>query len=286
MNSTIIYIPFIQKCPICGGDVTYITDSITKVERAWCLNENCDGKACNKIEYFFGKKSLNVKGISKVTITKLMDWGWVEDIPDIFTLGSHKAEWIKKAGFGVKSVDNILAAIDAGRTTTLAQVISAAGITKIGMSIALKLAEISKDWYTFVESATSGAFYNVDGIGSELLNYLKMYDYTWLTKLFDDGILVLKEPEASSQNIKVGEELQGKTIVITGKLKIFSKRADLEDFIKRHGGIVSSAVNGKTSFLINNDKDSTTKKNKDAIERGVPILTEQDFLDMFEDTAL
>ena len=113
-----------------------------------------------------------------------------------------------------------------------------------------------------------------------------MYDYTWLTKLFDDGILVLKEPEASSQNIKVGEELQGKTIVITGKLKIFSKRADLEDFIKRHGGIVSSAVNGKTSFLINNDKDSTTKKNKDAIERGVPILTEQDFLDMFEDTAL
>ena len=284
MNSTIIYIPFIQKCPICGGDVTYITDSLTKVERAWCLNEDCQGRSVNRIDHFFGKKGLNVKGLSKATIEKLIDWGWVEDIPDIFALASHRSEWIKKTGFGVKSVDNILAAIDVGRYTTLAQIISAAGIPKIGMNVALKLAGVCPDWELFVDSAKNGSFYKIDGIGPELVNYLKNYDYSWLDKLIKDGILIIKENEQEFPHEQTNI-LHNQSIVITGKLTIFKKRADLENFIKDNGGTIGSSITGKTTILINNDGASTSKKNLDAKAKSIPILTEQEFLDRFSMSA-
>jgi DNA ligase (NAD+) len=284
MNSTIVYIPFIQKCPICGGDITYITDPLTKVERAWCLNEDCQGRSINRIDHFFGKKGLNVKGLSKATIGKLIDWGWAEDIPDIFTLASHRSEWIKKTGFGVKSVDNILAAVDAGRYTTLAQIISAAGIPKIGMNVALKLAGVCPDWELFVDSAKNGSFYKLDGIGPELVNYLKNYDYSWLDKLIKDGILIIKENEQESPHEQTNT-LNNQSIVITGKLTIFKKRADLENFIKDNGGTIGGAISGKTTILINNDNTSTSKKNQDAKAKGIPIMTEQEFLDKFSLSA-
>ena len=287
MNSTIIYIPFIQKCPICGGDVTYITDSITKVERAWCLNENCNGKSLNRIEHFFGKKGLNIKGISKATIEKLMDWGWVEDVPDIFTLASHRSDWIKKTGFGEKSVDNILSAIENGKEVTLTQLLSAVGIPKVGLSIAQKISDYCNgDFDVFLNAAQNNKFLQVNGIGEEISHNLKVYDYEWIVDMLKTGKCFLKPSEVNETSLPVGEELRGETIVITGKLKMFKKRTELETLIKLHGGNVGSVVNGKTTMLINNDKDSNTKKNQEAIARNIPILTEQDFMDTLLPNAL
>lgn len=280
MNSTIVYIPFIQQCPICGGDVTYIIDPLTKVERAWCLNEDCQGRSVNRIDHFFGKKGLNVKGLSKATIEKLMDWGWVEDIPDIFTLSSHRAEWIKKAGFGVKSVDNILVAIEAGRHTTLIQLISAIGIPKVGVTVAEKIAQsIPDDWWYFRYTAEKNGFIDVKGIGEEIATSIRKYNYNWIDTLIQfNRIEIAKTERVAGKSFT----LKGQVVVITGKLSIFKKRADLEQIIKANGGTIGSSITGKTTVLINNDNTSTSKKNLDAIEKGIPILTEQEFLDKFQ----
>lgn len=280
MSSTITYIPFIQQCPICGGDVTYIIDPLTKVERAWCLNEDCQGRSVNRIDHFFGKKGLNVKGLSKATIEKLMDWGWVEDIPDIFILASHRAEWIKKAGFGVKSVDNILAAIEAGRHTTLVQLISAIGIPKVGVTVAKKIAQsIPDDWWFFRYTAEKNGFTDVRGIGEEIATGIRKYNYNWIDTLIQfNQIEIVKTETIAEKSLN----LKGQVIVITGKLSIFKKRADLEQIIKANSGTIGSSITGKTTILINNDNTSTSKKNLDAIEKGIPILTEQEFLDKFQ----
>lgn len=280
MSSTITYIPFIQQCPICGGDVTYIIDPLTKVERAWCLNEDCQGRSVNRIDHFFGKKGLNVKGLSKATIEKLMDWGWVEDIPDIFILASHRAEWIKKAGFGVKSVDNILAAIEAGRHTTLVQLISAIGIPKVGVTVAKKIAQsIPDDWWFFRYTAEKNGFMDVRGIGEEIATGIRKYNYNWIDTLIQfNQIEIVKTETIAEKSLN----LKGQVIVITGKLSIFKKRADLEQIIKANSGTIGSSITGKTTILINNDNTSTSKKNLDAIEKGIPILTEQEFLDKFQ----
>lgn len=280
MSSTITYIPFIQQCPICGGDVTYIIDPLTKVERAWCLNKDCQGRSINRIDHFFGKKGLNVKGLSKATIEKLMDWGWVEDIPDIFVLASHRAEWIKKAGFGVKSVDNILAAIEAGRHTTLIQLISAIGIPKVGVTVAEKITQsIPDDWWYFRDTAKKYGFMDVRGIGEEIATGIRKYNYDWIDTLIESNkIEIIKTERIAGKSLT----LKGQVVVITGKLSIFKKRADLEQIIKANGGTIGSSITGKTTVLINNDNTSTSKKNLDAIEKGIPILTEQEFLDKFQ----
>ena len=278
--STIIYIPFIQKCPACNGDISYIIDPISKVERAWCLNENCQARGINRIEHFFGKKGLDIKGISKATIEKLMNWGWVEDISDIFTLVDHRAEWIKKPGFGVKSVDNILAAIDTGRHTTLIQLVSAIGIPKVGRTVAEKIVQsVPDDWWYFRDTAKKTGFIDVKGIGEEIANYIKRYDYSWIDKLIQSDKIIVTETERTP-----GESLllKGEVIVITGKLQIYPKRSVLEELIKANGGTIGSSITGKTTILINNDNTSTSKKNLDAQAKGIPILTELEFFNKFQ----
>lgn len=277
MNSTIVYIPFIQKCPACNGEVTYISEM--GVERAWCLNKDCLGKAQNQIEYFFGKKGLNVKGLSKATINKLWDWGWVSDIEDVFNLSQYREEWIKKEGFGVKSVDNILAAIDRGRRTTLIQLVAAIGIPKVGLAIAEKIVQsVPDDWWYFRDVAKKTGFINVKGIGEEIANYIKNYNYDRIDKLVQSEQITIEETERTPGRSLA---LKDQVIVITGKLSIFRKRIDLEQIIKANGGAIGSSITGKTTVLINNDNTSTSKKNLDAKEKGVLILTEQEFLDKF-----
>ena len=280
MSSTIIYIPFIQQCPICGGDVTYIIDPLTKVERAWCLNEDCQGRSINRIDHFFGKKGLNVKGLSKATIEKLLEWEWVKDISDIFHLKDYSTQWMKKKGFGEKSVENILSAIDSRREITISELLSAAGIPKIGVTVSKKIEEKYPDWDSFKKAAMGNDLIHIDGIGDELAYNLRHYDYSWIDKLIEDKDIVIVVKDEPF--VEKTESLKGQSIVITGKLKIFKKRADLEQVIKNNGGTIGSSITGKTTILINNDNTSTSKKNLDAQAKGVPIMTEQEFIEKFQ----
>lgn len=264
----------ISKCPICSAQLELNNND--GVLTLYCPNESCDGKVLNKLDHFCGKKGLDIKGISKATFEKLMDWGWVENISDIFTLKSHRDEWIKKDGFGVKSVDKILDAIDAvAQNCNLVAYISSLGIPLIGQSVAKDLAKVFATYEDFRAAvAADYDFSKLPNFGYEKTQALLNYDY----HLAD---IVRKYLNLTNEIDKpMSRSLEGLTFVITGKNSLFKNRTELKAFIEKNGGRLVDSVSSKTSYLINNDINATTGKNKTAKSLGIPIITEQQFKEL------
>lgn len=272
----VFYVPGI--CPICGKETQIITsDSGTEV--LICTNPQCEGKLSNIIDHFAGKKGLDIKGMSIATINKLIDWGWLNSVEDIFKLKDHRSEWVKKSGFGVKSVDNILAAIEAGRHCNLEDYIAALGIPLIGGRYAKIIASKEKIWDNFIKDIDSDAkFYLWEGFGPEMNDAILNYDYTLAKRLVESGIIIFNEPEEEDVE---EQSLAGVKIVITGKLSIFKNRNELKAAIESHGGQVVGSVSKNTDILINNDVNSTTSKNASAKKLGIPIMSEKDFKEKY-----
>ena len=264
-------------CPVCGGEVVYksVVDSVSLA----CINPTCPGKLINRLDHFCGKKGLDMKGISKATLEKLIDWGWVSDFTDIFELSIHKGEWVQKPGFGAKSVEKVLNAINTGANCELHQFIAALGIPLIGSTASKELAKHFETWEKFVEAAEGGfAFYTLPNFGSEMHNSIVEFNYAE-ARLLADHYIHFNVPEVAPAPI--GESLAGKTFVITGKLTHFKNRDEIKARIEALGGKVTGSVSKNTNFLINNDVNSTSSKNATAKSLGIPILSESDFIQTF-----
>lgn len=270
----IIEIPKI--CPICKAP-TIIKDN-NGVKTLWCSNEQCDGRLVNKICNFFGKKGLDAKGISKATIEKLIDFGWVTRIRDMFDLSRHKDEWKNISGFGEKSISNILGAIEASRNCNLESVIAAAGIPLIGRTVAKDLAKRFTSYGAFKENIEgSFDFSSLGGYGYEMNKSLKTFDYTELDYIVENYLNIQEEKQEVYE-----KKLQNLTFCITGKVSIWKNRDELSAFIENLGGKVTGSVSKNTDYLINNDVNSTSAKNNKAKELGIPIISEQTFMDNFD----
>ena len=282
MNNNIIFIEIPYKCPICGGD-TYIKDDFL-----YCSNPNCEGKFINRLDHFVGKKGLDIKGLSKATLQKLINWEWIESISDIFKLYHHRNEWYKKEGFGVKSVDNIINAIEDAKNCELWQFISALSIPLIGSTYAKEMARHEPDWHNIREDIEGNYdFTNWDGFGPEMNKALHEFDYSEADKLIYDKIITLgnsswQSPEEIAAALKrAGENLiAGKTFVITGKLTTFKNRDEAKQKIENAGGKVVDSVSKKTDYLVNNDINSTSSKNQKAKQLNIPIISETQLLEM------
>lgn len=267
-------IPNNTKCPICGATID-IVKSNTGVLNMICPNDNCEGKLVNKIDHYFGKKGLDVKGISKATIEKLIDWGWVNSITDMYKLHSHQMEWTMQPGFGKASVFKILDAIDESyQNVPLNKFIAAIGIPLIGTTASKQLAKYFKTWDNFLNNMENAI--NLNGFGYEMLQSLRRFDYTE-AKYIAEHIITFETVEEE----KVADTLSGKTFVITGKLTLGS-RDKVKEMIEAAGGKVASAISSKTDYLINNDIDSTSTKNKKAKELGIPIINEEQLKDLLK----
>lgn len=264
-----------KKCPYCNQP-TEIIISETNIEKLFCTNPNCNAKLINRLENFAGKKGLDIKGLSKATFEKLIDWGWVNNIEDVFTLAAHRNEWINKSGFGTKSVDKILTSIEEHKHTTLNAFISAIGIPFIGKTVAADLAKEFKTYEDFRNAVKDKEyhFYDLPNFGIEMDNFLKTFDYSEADRI--SKILIIETPVVN--NTLINSKLQGKTIVITGKLTNFKNRDELKSIIEKAGGKVGSSITGKTDLLINNDVNSNSAKNNAAKQRGIAILSEADFI--------
>ena len=265
----------IQQCPVCGEWlVRKNNDGVITLN---CPNDACEGKLLNKLDHFCGKKGLDIKGLSKATLEKLMNWGWVNNISDIFELHIHRSEWIKKEGFGVKSVDRILEAIEAAKNCTLAMFISSLGIPLIGQSVAKELAKIFdtyEDFRAAIDSEAPYDFMSLPNFGYAKDQAILNFDYT-------QGDIIRKYLNLTNENNKeTNEILKGLTFVVTGKLQLFKNRAEIKDFIEKNGGKLTESVSSKTSYLINNDINSASSKNKTAKNLEVPIITEQQFKEL------
>ena len=269
----------IERCPICGGDVAYITSN-EGVINAYCDNPSCKGKLVNRMDHFCGKKGLDIKGLSKATLEKFIEWGWVESIEDLYYISEkYRSDFLLKPGFGIKSVTKILNAIEDSKHTTLDAFISAIGIPLIGKAVAKDLANYFETYEDFREAIKDKDyhFYELDNFGIEMDNSLKNFDYAEADRLSK----ILNIEASVVNNNQINNNLIGKTIVITGKLTKFKNRAELKSVIEAHGGKVSDSISGKTDILINNDINSTSTKNKSAKTRGIPIITETDFIQQY-----
>lgn len=264
-------------CPICGGPVTERTDNDSTF--LVCTNISCEGKLINKLDHFCGKKGLDIKGLSKMTLEKLMNWGWVSNVADLYCLQDYAKDWIKKPGFGAKSVEKILDAIDASRNCTLNSFICALGIPLIGSSASKELIKYFNSWEEFRNAINNGyKFYNIDGFGLEMHNAIMKFDYEIADLIFSK---YLKIQEITKEGISSSATLEGITVVITGKLTEYKNRSALQSDIESRGGKVVGSVSKNTNYLINNDNTSSSAKNLSAKKLNIPILTEKDFIEKF-----
>lgn len=266
------YIEIIKKCPYCNSDLIIINNDGVKILK--CNNINCNQRLANKINHYCSKThGLDIKGLSEKTIEKLIDWGWINSIKDIYTLKDHKVEWINKPGFGDASVIKILEAIEESKNCTLDHFIAALGIPEIGTKAAKDIASEFKTWDQF-RSATAARLLGINGIGEVMVSCIFAFDYTNADYIYKNYINI-KEAKAA-----IGKNLNGKTFVVTGKVYIYKNRDELSAKITSLGGEVKSSVSSKTDYLINNDINSTSSKNVKAKELNIPIITEEQFEEM------
>ena len=266
-------------CPICGGGTSLIKSDSGTVNLI-CDNPQCGGKLINQLDHFCGKKGLDIKGLSKATLEKLINWNWVNSCYSIFELKDYRDKWIQMQGFGIKSVDKILNAIDEAKITTFDKVISSIGIPLIGKTISKDLASKFASYESFREAIDKNFDFSIfEGYGPEMSKALLTFDYRPLDDIVNDHLTIIYEEPKEE---KTSNSLEGKVIVITGKLKQYKNRDELKTVIEAHGGKVSGSVTKNTSYLVNNDVTSTTAKNKTAKELGIPIITEEELIKIFD----
>ena len=270
------YIDIPHVCPICGEPTKIIKENDSEV--LYCANSQCQGKLINHIDHFFGKKGLDAKGLSKATIEKLINWGWVNNISDVFRLDAHQTDWQKKEGFGVKSVNNIITSIRESCNTNLDAIISAAGIPLIGRTVSKQIANEFTTYENFREAIRTGYdFASLDGFGYELNKSLKNYNYDELDYIVKNYLKINNKINENKE-----QKLKGLVFCITGKITKWKNRDELKLYIENLGGKCVGAVSANVNYLINNDIESTSAKNKKAKELNIEIINEETFLKKFD----
>ena len=269
-----------KECPICGAP-TEIRESDSGTLELYCSSNTCEGKLVNRLEHFCSKKGLDIKGLSKATLEKLIDWGWVTRAMDLFYLHQRRREWVEKPGFGVKSVDKVLDAIETARHTTLEQYLSAISSPLIGKTYAHQLTEEFNTYWEFRSNVDAHCdFTLIPGFGPAMHEAIITFDYTEADMMVERGIIDFVEEDGALENS--GNSLEGKTFVVTGKLKSFKNRDELSAAVTAAGGKVTSSVSSKTDYLVNNDINSTSSKNLKAKELGIPIITEEQLQELMK----
>ena len=268
-----------KTCPICGGVTIVVKDNDTEILR--CDNPECKGKLLGKLTHYVSKYALNIDGFSEATIEKFMELGWLTNLSDIYTLHEHNNEMMVTDGFGKKSTEKLLAAIEKSKTTTLERYLYGLSIPLIGRAASKAISKYFKgDYVKFIEALEDRFDFSLlEDFGSTM----KKSVYDWYKKYSDTEdayiprLLEFDIPKVGSSADNMAE-LTGKVFVITGSLLHYANRNELVAEIEGLGGKVSGSVSAKTNYLINNDSMSTSGKNKKAHELNIPIITEEEFL--------
>ena len=269
-----------STCPICGGKTEIVKDNDTEV--LMCSNSNCKGKLLGKLSAFASRNKMNIDGLSDETLSKFIARGWLTCFSDIYNLKDYYIHMINMSGFGRKSIDKLIDSIEKSRSVELNRFIAALSIPGVGDSTAKDISKHCEyDFDTFVMRLIDKYNWSViDGIGEKTSQQIN----EWID---DSGnredfrkLLQTIIPVNLNTNDNTDQSLAGKNFVVTGDVTQFKNRKELQKFIESKGGKVTGSVTSKTNWLINNDVESTSSKNKKARELGIPIISEKDFLEM------
>ena len=272
-------------CPICGEPVSVVKENDSEV--LMCMNAGCKGKLLGELNAFVGKKAHDINGLSEATLSLMIQRGLIESSIDLYHLKEKKEQLAYLPKMGAKKIGNLLKAIEDSRNTTLEKFIVGLNIPLIGSRAAKDIAKhektrtkelnLTKPINTFiVDAAENYDFTHIEGLGVERQNSIHNYfgeNYDYVCALasqftFQDDIV---------ENITENTSLSGKKFCITGKLHIFANRDELVADIESKGGKVVSGVTKATDYLITNDKNSGSSKNKKASELNIPIISEEEY---------
>lgn len=267
-------------CPVCGG-ATEIRQT-NDVKSLYCTNPECQAKKIKSFTLFVSRDALNIDGLSEATLEKFIGAGFIHEYADIFHLSDHKEVITEMEGFGQKSYDNLISSIETASNTTLPRLIYGLGIAGIGLANAKMLCrhfnyDLEQMRHSDAEELTA-----VDGIGGVLAQaWVDYFASEKNNEVLDHLLQELHiEKEQTEENSTV---FAGMTFVITGSVEHFANRKELQALIESKGGKATGSVTSKTTYLINNDTQSSSSKNKKAKELGIPILSEEDFLNLLQE---
>ena len=328
-------------CNVCGFKTEVVASGTA--EFLYCKNPGCGAQLKHTLSHFVSRNAMNIEGLSEASIERFIDEGFINDYTDLFELAKFEAEITSMEGFGRKSYDNLIAAIESSKNVVLSNFIYALGIGDVGLTNAkllcehfdndldaiineagrqvptvfedvMGIGEVSADklrayfrgagetmplskklkqnlyeHFDNDENAIAEAaryalkdkpFSNIKGFGEEIIANLRNYFTNAKNLAHIQKVLPILRIQKPEPHVK-GGVLDGQIFVITGSLEHFANRSELSNYIEEQGGRVASSVSAKTTYLINNDAESGSSKNKKARELGVEVITEEGFLERF-----
>ena len=265
-----------KNCPACGGN-TSLKD-LNGVQSLYCLNEKCSAKQIKGFTHFVSRNAMNIEGLSEATLEKFIENGYLKKLVDIYHLDRYKEQIVSLEGFGEKSYENLLQSIETSRTVSMAKFIYSLGIAGIGLANAKVIVAYFGQDFERITKAREEELVAIDGIGEVLAK--AFYDFFRDEERMKEVSELLDEIRFEKEALSEAQILSGKVFVITGSVEHFTNRNELKDYIEKLGGKVTGSVSKNTDYLINNDTTSNSTKNKKAKELNIPILSEEDFIEL------
>ena len=268
-----------EICPVCGQP-TQIRQ-VNDVQSLYCNNPDCDAKKIKAFTLFVSRDAMNVDGLSESTLEKFLARGFLHEFADIFHLERYEQEITQMEGFGEKSYANLMESIEKARNTTLPRVVYGLGIENVGVANAKLLCRHFNFSIDALRTADAEELSAIDGIGGVIAG--SIYEYFHNEERMGQLERLLQEVKIEEETVAQSgsQTLAGMNFVITGSLEHYENRNALKEEIESKGGKVTGSVTGKTTCLINNDTASQSSKNKKAKELGIPIVSEDDFMEKY-----
>ena len=270
-----------KTCPVCGAPTEIRISEKSKTKTLHCTNPDCSAKHVKKFTRFVSKSGMDIDGLSIQTMLRFMNEGFISDFADIYHLSEH-AEVIRNLdGFGEKSCDNMMRAIEKSRRVHPVNFIYAICIPMFGLDAGKKIVS-AIGFDGFLKRLKDGTgFEDIEGIGPEKSG--SAMDWYANPKNQQSLDALLKEIVIEKVDLKpeAGGKCEGLTFVITGDVHHFKNRDEFKGYVEKTGGKVTGSVTSKTNYLVNNDVNSTSSKNRKAKELSVPIISEDEFVERF-----
>ena len=264
------------KCPVCQGETKI--RQVGNAKALYCMNPECQAKHVKSFALFVSRDALNIEGLSEATLEKFISRGYIHTFADIFHLDQYKEKIQKMEGFGEKSYKKLTESIEKARTTTLPRVIYSLGIAGIGLANAKVICRELKYDVESLLKVSEEELNEMQGVGEVLAK--AFVGYFADAKHVENFRRLLNELTIPEETVTKQQIFEGVNFVITGSVKHFANRGEVKELIESLGGKVTGSVTSKTNYLINNDVTSTSSKNKKANELGIPIISEETFLEL------
>lgn len=264
------------KCSVCQGETKI--RQVGNAKALYCMNPECQAKHVKSFALFVSRDALNIEGLSEATLEKFISRGYIHTFADIFHLDQYKEKIQKMEGFGEKSYKKLTESIEKARTTTLPRVIYSLGIAGIGLANAKVICRELKYDVESLLKVSEEELNEIQGVGEVLAK--AFVGYFADAKHVENFRRLLNELTIPEETVTKQQIFEGVNFVITGSVKHFANRGEVKELIESLGGKVTGSVTSKTNYLINNDVTSTSSKNKKANELGIPIISEETFLEL------